>query len=282
MALQPGFWIWRSRSLPHTIPCQRRNLRLPVGLRNTAVHEEVVKLSAVVSALARELKPLVGRVSDKAPIATRHGRFVEALLGNRSLILGSTGDGRVAAEDGLRSLLDRRKVDRLILVGVAGGLAPALQVGQLVVAGEVRDAGGPAPMPDPILQRRALAAAEAVEGTIYSSDVIVATAAAKARLWHTLDRPSGAVVDLETAAWARVAAERGVPYVAVRAISDTAGDDLPLDFELFRDRRGQVSNRNVAFRAALQPSLVKPLLRLSRHVDSCAGELTSWVLSYLD
>jgi len=76
---------------------------------------------AVVSALPREIKPLLGCVSVKARIATRYGRFSEALYGSRSLILGHTGDGRIAAEDGLRSLLDLRKVDRPMLQAAAGG-----------------------------------------------------------------------------------------------------------------------------------------------------------------
>lgn len=236
---------------------------------------------AVISALPRELVPLLRRVRLEGRIPTSCGRFYQARLAARPLIVGWTGDGRRSAEDALRSLLGERAPDDLAFLGVAGALSNALRPRQLVVAAEVRDSGGLVPAPDPTRSIIALAAADAVEGRIYSSDRIVAAATDKARLWEDLGRPAGAVVDLETAAWARVAAERGLPYVAMRAVSDAAGDDLPLDFERFRDRRGRIRNWRVALEAVWRPRLIGPLHRLKRRVDACAGALASWVESYL-
>ncbi len=240
--------------------------------------------TAVVSALKREIAPLLSRARLEARIATSRGRFARVRLGPCDLVLGWTGDGRRSADEGLRALLSRHAVDRLVFLGVAGGLAPDLETGALVATREVRDAEGPAPPPDRDLVERALAAgggSTPAAGLIYTSEHIVGTAAGKAELWRALGEPAGAVVDLETAAWAHVAGERDVPYVAVRAVSDPAGRDLPLDFERFRDARGRVKVSRVALRAVLEPALIGPLRELEQCVDRCAARLASWTISFL-
>ena len=38
----------------------------------------------------------------------------------------------------------------------------------------------------------------------------------------------------------QIAAEWGVPFYCVRAVSDTASEDMPLDFNLYRDSEGAI------------------------------------------
>ena len=235
----------------------------------------------MVTALREELAPLLARSRVEGRLRAGRGRFYRLRLGPRPIVAGWTGDGARCAAEGLEDLLSRVPVDALILAGVAGGLSPELAPGELVLAREVRDETGPAPTPDPRWVERALSAVPATAGVLLSARRIAATAERKAELRRRLAGGAPAAVDLETAAWARVAAARGVPYLALRAVSDAAGETLPLDFERWRDRRGRVRRAGVALHALLHPGTIGALLDLRRRVRLCAERLASAVESLL-
>ena len=83
--------------------------------------------------------------------------------------------------------------------------------------------------------------------------------------------------DLETAAIVAVAASHGVPFVAIRAISDTAEEELPLDFNACLDGSGRISRSKVVGKAAMNPALIAPLWRLHKRARSCAERLADLV-----
>jgi hypothetical protein len=84
-----------------------------------------------------------------------------------------------------------------------------------------------------------------------------------------------AVIDLESVAYARVAAARSLPYLVVRAVLDPAGERLPLDFEACRDGSGRVSNARVLGHALARPRSLAKLWRLRARVrDAAAGLAT--------
>lgn len=74
-------------------------------------------------------------------------------------------------------------------------------------------------------------------GALVESESVVTTAAEKLAL---NERTGAAAVDMESAAHARAAAKRRVPYVAVRAIVDTASTEIPEAVLQARDARGGV------------------------------------------
>jgi adenosylhomocysteine nucleosidase len=171
----------------------------------------------IVAALAAESRAL-GR-------ATRRGQ-AHASLADGSLLIVS-GMGRAAAGHGARQLVEAG-AQALVSFGLAGGLDPALVAGTVVLPSEVISPEGrrfAASSP----WRGALHAALAVSqplcgGTLLTCDAAIGCAADKARAF----RDTGAVaVDMESAAVAEVASSHGLPFVAVRAIVDTAGDTLP-------------------------------------------------------
>jgi len=90
-----------------------------------------------------------------------------------------------------------------------------------------------------------------------------------------------AAVDLETAAWARVAGELGVPYLAVRAVSDTASETLPVDFNRLRGADGRVRRSAVVLEAVRRPRLIPGLFDLGRRTRRCAERLADSVEAIL-
>lgn len=82
---------------------------------------------------------------------------------------------------------------------------------------------------------------------------------------QVLGKVSGAIaVDMESVAIARAAASRNVPFLLVRAVSDGADDDLPMDFNLWFTPRGRL--RGLA-QVLMHPSIICSLLRMKRHAE---------------
>lgn len=237
---------------------------------------------AVVAALREEIEPLRRRLGGRRTLRRAGPRCELGRLGSHEVVLAATGDGAEAARQGLERLLELGSVCLVIAVGVAGGLSHGLTVGSLVVAREVRNGTGALPPPDPAWLARALRRPGAQAGIVLSTDEIAVDAAAKRRLGATLPPAEPGVVDLESAAFGRLAAERGLPYLVARAVSDRTDETLPLDFNRFRDARGGVRRGRVTLYALTRPALWGPLADLRRRVAHCAvrlAELTEAVLS---
>jgi adenosylhomocysteine nucleosidase len=230
-------------------------------------------LTAIVTPLAEELAAL--RAATEVAEERRVGawRFFAGRLAGAPVVLASTGDARQWAARGLIALLDAYPVERLVVLGVAGGLSPRLETGALILAARVREGAGEAPPPDPAWRERALASGRAVAGTVVTAEFILPYPAMKAALWRTLPGGGPAAVDLETAVYARIAARRGIPYLAVRAVLDPAEEELPLDFNLCRRADGRVSRGQVMRRTVFRPRRFGELVRLRRRVQFCSQRL---------
>jgi len=146
----------------------------------------------------------------------------------------------------------------LIMTGLAGALAPDLAVGDVVLD---------APLPPCSPRTFALR-----EGRIHTAHDIVPTPAAKAALY----RETGALaVDMETAIAAEYAQKRGIPFHALRAISDAANH--PLDPRLFAlvDAQGHPRPARVAAYLVTGPWRLPGLLRIGSATKVALTNLTA-------
>jgi adenosylhomocysteine nucleosidase len=112
--------------------------------------------------------------------------------------------------------------------GLAGGLDPALAAGTIVLPHEVVAPEG-AVFATTTLWReqlqRAIATSQPVcGGRLLTWPEAIGSPSDKAGVWC---RTRAVAVDMESAAIAEVAAENQLPFLAVRAIVDTAADALP-------------------------------------------------------
>ena len=125
--------------------------------------------------------------------------------------------------------------------------------------------------------RRILGQKKIGRGTVISATRIAVTPAEKAGLHSRLDTDGAAVVDLESAAFAGEAVERGLPCLVARAVCDTAEEALPLDFNRFRTAAGGVSQGRVLRHALTHPGIVEALMGLRDRVRSCSQVLAELV-----
>jgi nucleoside phosphorylase len=249
--------------------------------------------TAIVSPLAAELAGVAAAAAGLRRWRLGGGGWAaRGWLSGQPVVLAATGDGARSAARGLGRLLAAERPGRLLVVGVAGGISPGLESGDLVVARQLFERRGEdllaGPAPDAGWLAHAAAAGVAA-GSVVSGDRILVTAREKRELWDDLRRQSApaagmpAVCDLESAAYARLAAAAGVPWLVVRAVLDPAGEDLPMDFNLCRTGDGEVSNARVVTRAlagglgggrAGRPSFVA-LLGLRARLRLCARRLAT-------
>lgn len=243
-----------------------------------------VQRALVVAALPEEAAALVGRLRDEdrtgaAPVrrlSAAGGRAHVGRLGEVPCVVAVTGSGATNAAFAVTTLLEAFPVSCLVAVGCAGGLAPDLGARSVIVAREVRREDGGTLRPEPGLARAALQSVGSRPGTVVTAGRLLSTPEAKAtfREAHVPDGDGrgAAVVDLESAFYAEAARAAGIPWVVLRAVSDTALERVPGFLEACRDAGGAIRRGRVAWRLVLRPWDLLPLLRLRRRVREC-GEV---------
>jgi len=238
--------------------------------------------TAIVAAGREELAALESRTAVEGRFRIAGARAVRGHLVEAPVVLLETGEGRDNAARSTRELLGRFAIRRLIVVGLAGGLSPALVPGTVLVAGSVWNESSPAPPPDPLLVEQVLHAGPVQQATLISSARMLCTREHKQGRWDRLRHSGPVLVDLETATIAAVAAEFAIPYVALRAVSDPAEESLPLDFNRMVDATGRIDRRKIVAHAALRPQLLTSLWRLRRRAALCSENLADVVCRALD
>lgn len=208
----------------------------------------------IISALPGELKPLV---RSWAALETRDG--VDGWQHPSGPLMAFCGG--MGASAALRAFARAGQVCQpvqLLSVGWAGALREDLKPGAIVQASTVRDLNTGEMMP-------ALG-----KGGLLLTASRVATREEKHRLARTYD---GAVaVDMEAAALARMALAHGLLFRAIKAISDTAEEDLP-DMNPFVRRNGSFATGRFIAKVATQPRYWSSLAKFGRQAGLAAESL---------
>ncbi|MEP6994769.1 MAG: hypothetical protein ABI968_09635 [Acidobacteriota bacterium] len=206
-----------------------------------------------------------------------------AAFAGRSLpsgtVVAATGDGLRRAARVTDALCARYRPSLLIGAGVAGALTADLSVDDIVVAHRILDRDGETPWPQGVLVVSAAAKPGARQGTLRSVDRPVVSVAEKASLALEAGPPPAAV-DMESAAWARVAAARGIPFLIIRIVSDTAEEALPGYLSECMDSEGGIRRSAVALQALADPGTIPTLWRMRRRVAECSARLAAFVTAF--
>ncbi len=185
-----------------------------------------------------------------------------------------TGDGAARASASVSFLLREFPVSFLVGAGAAGALVPSVRAGEIVVATRLVDEGGEAPSPDAgsISSAVALGAKPATIVTVARPCCSSKEKGALAAHFAPCDS-SPAVADMESAAWARAAASRGVPFLILRVVSDTFEEDLPGFLSSCLSPDGSIDRAAVARRLIRHPAALPALLRTRKRVRGGAAAL---------
>jgi len=213
--------------------------------------------TAIVSAMHQELSAVLDLLPDEQKQQAAGRDFWVGHLHGQEVVAVLSRIGKVAAATTATVLIERFKVDRIVFTGVAGGIAPGVNRGDVVVADaflqhdldaspifpryEVPLYGKDRfPTDAALTEDLATAVARALHGThvhrglIVSGDRFVSSASESRALQTAL--PDALAVEMEGAAFAQVCHDYGVPFAAVRTVSDRADDDAHGDFLSFIDK----------------------------------------------
>jgi adenosylhomocysteine nucleosidase len=178
--------------------------------------------------------------------------------------LSVSGTGPANARQAASRLIERGAA-ALVSWGCAAALDSGLRSGDLILASRILGADGAEYAADAAWRtriERALSAELTVAaGTLAESAAIVASAADK----RALRSATGAVaVDMESAAVAAAAESSGLPFLAVRAVADSASMKLPRSVLVAIDARGAVSLPKLLSYSLVHPAEFVELARLGR------------------
>jgi adenosylhomocysteine nucleosidase len=228
----------------------------------------------VTFAVAEEFAPW-RRLGGFKQVRRGPAAWYEAVHPDRHIRAVVTGMGASPAREAARdALLDG--ADICISSGLAGALRPEYAVGAILVAEIIVKDGEPvAVASDRELVKLAgqCGAQDAVR--FLSAGEVVATAAEKRRLGAHAD-----AVEMESLAVLAEAAVRGIPAVAIRAISDTVETDLPYDFSRACDERGRIRRGAILSQILRRPNRLPALLRFAEDCRGAAGKLALFLEAY--
>jgi adenosylhomocysteine nucleosidase len=227
--------------------------------------------TAIISAMHEELSAVLALMPDERKQVVAGREFWLGHLNGHEVVVVLSRIGKVAAATTATLAIERFGATRIVFTGVAGGLAPGVNVGDIVIADSFLqhdlDASPIFPkyeMPlyglsrlgtDAPLRGELLRAATTVlqhlpstlgpaackefglsgpvvhQGLVASGDRFVSSTAESRVLRQAL--PDALAVEMEGAAVAQVCHDYAVPFGAARTISDRADDLAHLDFPRF-------------------------------------------------
>ena len=188
----------------------------------------------------------------------REARVIAAATPSAIIVAGGGDEARLA-----RQLHDAaRSLPAIILSsGLAGALDPLLRPGEIVLDGDARL----------VAWLHAVLPAARV-GRIAGGDTIVATGIAK----RALAAAAGAIaVDMESHVAAGFARGGGLPFAALRTISDLAGDDLPPAALVGMRPDGAIALGPVLRSLLARPTQLPALIRTASHAAAAFRALRS-------
>ena len=225
----------------------------------------------IMAAMPQELQAVLDLMPDEHRETFASRSFWPGHLGGVEVVAVVSGIGKVAAATTATLLMQQFGVQGLLFTGVAGGLGQGVKVGDMVVATEFlqhdMDASPlfprhqvpgygrahfatHAPWTQTLTQASqhtlaslanwlepgalsafGLSNPQVHQGLVISGDRFVATSAESHALHQEL--PDALAVEMEGAAVAQVCHDFGVPFAAVRTVSDRADDSAHVDFGRF-------------------------------------------------
>jgi adenosylhomocysteine nucleosidase len=252
-------------------------------------------------------------------------RFHRGQLAGHSVVLAEGNPGKVQTAAATQHLIDRYGVELMMSCGSAGALAPQLQIGNVIVADALtlHDFGLYAKgdfqhlgffdhdHPDGRHYRRMLkadpallaAAQQAIghiewpaavpktlTGCLVSGDQVIADETKKQWLHHTFN---AVAVDMESGAMAQVAFLNNIPWLAIRAVSDSADSTMDFnhqDFITYVDEAGTPLTRlkksaRIAGAAARNPVMVQSAFKFRQAIQQAAANaatVTTAIISQLE
>jgi nucleoside phosphorylase len=170
-----------------------------------------------------------------------------------------TGIGRRNAAESIRAAVAAVQPECVLTCGFAGGLNPELALGTVVFDHDYN-----AGVSD------SLAELGAVPAKFHCSRRVAITTQEKRALWASTGADA---VEMESSVIRNLCREWKIPSATIRVISDTAQDDLPLDFNALMTSEDRIHYGKLALAILKAPRKIQQLIAFQRQTVIAAREL---------
>ena len=233
---------------------------------------------AFVAAEAREFSGLLRHAERVVKLDWPLDFARKIWLNGRAALLVANGPGPKLAGEAVEIAKGRERLTGLVSTGFCGALDPALKLSDIFVATEILTHHTPSdtiPNPD----REGVGAFSTANpnpyksGTLLSIDRVAVTAAEKSKLRKT----GAAAIEMEAATVAAKAKEYNLPFYSIRVVTDTADENMPLDFNAMRDSSGRFSRSKIVAAAFRSPTVFPKLIKLNKTCKNASQALGDFI-----
>jgi adenosylhomocysteine/aminodeoxyfutalosine nucleosidase len=215
-------------------------------------YKEIIYMKiAIMGAMEEEITPLLEIFKDYKTIQYAQNTYYEINYKEIEIVIAYSKIGKVFASLTAATMIEKFNCTHLLFSGVAGGINPSLKIGDLIIANklcqhdvDITAFGHPHGFipgsevfidTDNDLREMAKDLAmtldiKLIEGTIATGDQFVHTQKQKDFIYTTFDADA---LEMEGASVAVVCKSLDIPFLVLRAISDTADMDAGFNFDEF-------------------------------------------------
>lgn len=243
----------------------------------------------LLGAFRQEIDGLRRQLDVEEVIAGQDYELYRGKYENRDILLVRTGMGKERAESATKSVLEHYPVTAIVSLGFAGGLNPELEIGDVVLCSTLYSANGSVqkdPKAGPITSDANLVslASEALEDIeanyrIGSSVTVLQLESNPQKQQELAETFNTDIVEMESYWIARIASDWGIPFLAIRSISDRGNDVQPFDQILSPD--GKLLWKEALVLFTIRPHYLLKVFTLYTQVRVAHKYLTACVLHLL-
>jgi nucleoside phosphorylase len=227
---------------------------------------------AVTFALPAESSEFLRRLRNKSRTDRNGIRAVRGTIGDREIEVMHTGVGEKVCRQRLAKFLQDQQFDCLISAGFAGALNDELRVGDLLLARNFST----------VRLIRAVASFSNLPIRVADLLTVPALINSSEERNETARTSGAAAIDMETEFIARICAERGVPLLSLRVITDAPREAFPVPVDVLFDIEHQripllALTRFVLTHASRIPRLIQFTRRIAQARKILANALVTTI-----
>lgn len=229
----------------------------------------------LIAAMPQESKALLRCIEQWEHATLGPFKGARFRLVGRDCLLVTSGMGLKRAMEGASVLLAETSLRLLVSFGIAGAVNDDLRIGDVVVAGKtcLLEQGLPGTF-RPLVSLSEAAWDAAAQALQPDGACLVAGTAITTRGSQVVLQPPGAmahpVLDMETAGVAQVAAERGIPLLSIRSISDGPQSPIPFDLAAILDEEDNLRMGKVLVTVLRSPRIILKARQMMQNSSKAA------------
>ena len=241
----------------------------------------------LIAAMPQESKALLRCIQEWRHTTLGPFRGARFKLLDRNCSLVTSGMGLKRAVDAAHTLLAVASPHLLVSFGIAGAVNDDLNIGDVVVAGNtcLLDKGLPGQFQSlATLSEAAWDAAAQVlqpDGARLVPGTAITTRGSQVVL-QGLEEMAHPVLEMETAGIAQVAAERGIPLLSIRSVSDGPQSPIPFDLEAMLDDKDNLRIGKLLMMILRRPQIIFQSRRMLQNTRKAADHAARALVAILN